>query len=355
MPRNGNGTFSFGASSWNPAINGNAATAPDWNALRTDISNGLTQSVSRDGQSPMTGNLPMGGNRITNLGQASDDNDALRRAQIIKGTDIASAAALAVPIEGSLFDVTGTTAITSISDVYPGRVVILRFMDSLTLTNSANLILPTGSNISTNAGDIATFVNTEFGIWACLNYQTYSTDFQVWGSQPLGVPFPVMYEAVEPPNDSPSYRYIKLTINDDYNDGVLISQTQTGTFPEIEATAVISLEASPLNGETVILSNTEQTFFRPGVSGFRQGFLNASHTHTGTTVSAGAHIHTFQVGSILVPGAGGLEGGSGREYVNSTANTGSSGAHTHTFTTNANGGVETRPRNVGATYYMRIL
>lgn len=69
-----------------------------------------------------------------------------------------------------------------------------------------------------------------------------------------------------------------------------------------------------------------------------------SHTHTGTTNSAGSHNHELnrrQLGgpagntAFTVPSSG-----------DTTYNTPSAGAHTHSFTTAATGGTETRPRNV---------
>lgn len=356
MPRNGSGTFVPPPSSWNPAINGNAAGATDWNALLNDIANGVTQSVSRDGQSPMTGPLSLAGNRITNVGQASDDNDALRRAQIIKGEDIASSASLPIPIEGAMFDVTGATTITSLSDVFPGRLVVLRFIESLTLTHSASLALPTGGNIKTEAGDLAIFVNTEFGKWAVISYQRFAQGIEVWGSQPIGVPFPLwgnLTGVTEPPANSPFFRYVKLTASDGYNAGILINQSVSGTAPNITAVAQISLPESPMNGTVIPLINTERIFLRPGNSGNRENGLIESHTHTGATSSNGDHSHT--VASARSEGVGPISNAQGSEPVGRITSTGSAGLHSHTFTTAGTGGAETRPRNIGATYYMRIL
>lgn len=361
MPRNGNGTYSPVPSSWNPAINGNAATAPDWNALLTDISNALTQSVSRDGQSPMTANLSMGGNRIINVGQPVDDNDALRRAQVVKGADLASAATLGIPIEGSLFDVTGTTTITSLSDVYPGRTVLLRFTGVLTLTNSANLRLPTGSNIRTAAGDIGAFVNTSFGVWACYTYQEFiPAGNQPWLNQPIGVPFPIWDHLAGvpiPPTDSSRFRYIRLGADDDYNDGVLINQSMSGTYPNVIATAQISLEASPMNGQVVPLINTERTFLRPGASGVREANTFLAHTHAITVENAGEHRHWVSPPYSNNPNNGGntVSGNDGSSEPIVAYLTDPSGVHSHGASASESGGEETRPNNRGATMYMRIL
>ena len=67
MSRNGSGTYSLPVNSWNPATNGVSATPADWQSLIDDVEAALTQSVSKDGQTTMTGNLPMGGFKLTGL------------------------------------------------------------------------------------------------------------------------------------------------------------------------------------------------------------------------------------------------------------------------------------------------
>lgn len=92
-----------------------------------------------------------------------------------KGADVASAAALALGDDGNYFDITGTNAITSINSKGVGSVVRLHFDDALTLTHHAtDLILPGGANITTAAGDEATFVEYASGDWRCTNYQKAS-------------------------------------------------------------------------------------------------------------------------------------------------------------------------------------
>jgi|GEM_PF-5023099 len=168
MPRNGSGTFSLVNNGWNPAINGNAATAADWQTLANDIASALTQSLSNDGQTPMIGALNMGGFPISAVGAPSGNGNALRWEQLTKGPDIASAAALPIPNEGALFDVTGTTTITSFSGSYPGRIVYLRFMAAPILTNSASLVMLQGKDLRPFPNEVYAFCNTAPGIWACV-------------------------------------------------------------------------------------------------------------------------------------------------------------------------------------------
>lgn len=88
-----------------------------------------------------------------------------------KGADVASANALTLGTDGNYFDITGTTAITSIGTLGVGTVVKLHFDAALTLTHHAtDLILPSGANITTAAGDEAEFVEYASGDWRCTSY-----------------------------------------------------------------------------------------------------------------------------------------------------------------------------------------
>jgi len=93
-----------------------------------------------------------------------------------KGADASSATALVVG-DGSVFDVTGTTTITSIDAAknYAGRVVLLQFDGALTFTNNTTTLkLPGNANITTAAGDLALMVSEGSDNWRCAVYTKYS-------------------------------------------------------------------------------------------------------------------------------------------------------------------------------------
>ncbi len=98
-----------------------------------------------------------------------------------KGSDVASGAALTLG-DGNYFDITGTTTITSIATKGVGTAVKLHFDGALTLTHHAtDLILPSGVNITTAAGDEAEFTEYATGDWRCTNYQKASGEAVVSG------------------------------------------------------------------------------------------------------------------------------------------------------------------------------
>ena len=104
------------------------------------------------------------------LGGDLDCNGA--QIQWSKGADVASATALVLLTDGNYFDVTGTTTITSMNTTGgAGTLIKLHFDGALTLTHHAtDLILPSGANITTAAGDEAEFIEYASGDYRCTNY-----------------------------------------------------------------------------------------------------------------------------------------------------------------------------------------
>lgn len=87
-----------------------------------------------------------------------------------EGDAIASATTINLDAAtGNFLHVTGTTAITTVT-LGQGRDRTVVFDGALTLTNGANLILPTGANITTAAGDVAVFRGDGAGVTRCVAY-----------------------------------------------------------------------------------------------------------------------------------------------------------------------------------------
>jgi hypothetical protein len=90
--------------------------------------------------------------------------------------DVASATTCAIGAAASNYvRITGTTTITGLGTVASGIYRDVVFAGALTLTyNATSLILPTGANITTAAGDTAGFVSEGSGNWRCLWYSRAS-------------------------------------------------------------------------------------------------------------------------------------------------------------------------------------
>ena len=122
-----------------------------------------TSAVATQITTAISGYLPLTGGSLSG---------ALNEA---KGTSIASASTTNIgAATGNLIHITGTTTITAFDTVQAGTTRKVIFDDILTLThNATSLILPGGSNITTDAGDSALFVSEGSGNWKCMFYQKY--------------------------------------------------------------------------------------------------------------------------------------------------------------------------------------
>jgi hypothetical protein len=159
-----------------------------------------------------------------------------------RGTDLASASTVLLPATGGgVFLVTGTTTVTGISTGSGGRRVSLRFAGALTLTHSANLILPGAVNITTAAGDVADFINDAVqdatgSNWRCVNYRRAN------GTSVVSVP-------LWQPAKTTSYTATTADSN-----GFIY-------FGPLTATATLSLPAAAtMTGQTLSITNSSADF-----------------------------------------------------------------------------------------------
>jgi hypothetical protein len=104
------------------------------------------------------------------LREDGDGSCSWQAADIIKGGDIASASPLVIDTDGSYFNVTGTAGFAAMT-VAADRQFTLQFDGALTMTHHAtNLDLPSEANITTAAGDVATFQSTGANTVQCISY-----------------------------------------------------------------------------------------------------------------------------------------------------------------------------------------
>ncbi len=83
-----------------------------------------------------------------------------------KGADIASASSITPGTDGNYYDITGTTAITSIGTRDPGDTIILQFDGNLVLTHSTGVINLRGLvNLDTVKGTVIGLISEGSGEW----------------------------------------------------------------------------------------------------------------------------------------------------------------------------------------------
>jgi len=135
----------------NPVVTGTVISSTAFNATIQDIAAGLSNAVTRDGQSPATGNLPMGGNKITGLAAPTAAGDALAF-----GSD---ATVANLSMTGSARRITGDFSNATVSS----RVF---FQTASAASNSFVQVAPTSDLLA--SGFVATNV-TPLGVGASLD------------------------------------------------------------------------------------------------------------------------------------------------------------------------------------------
>jgi len=138
----------------------------DVDTVQTFMQSGITTDLSGDSSPQLGGFLDANGNYM----------------QTEKGADIVSASPLVITTVGDYFDVTGTTDFAAMT-VAADRQFTLQFDGILTMTHHAtNLDLPGEANITTAAGDVATFQSTGSNTVQCICYTRASGEPIVGGA-----------------------------------------------------------------------------------------------------------------------------------------------------------------------------
>ena len=104
MPFDGTGIYNPPAAPAFPAVGGTVIQAEYYNAVIRDIAAGLTNALKRDGQGPWTGSQNAGGQKLTQLGLGTLDNDAVTlkqlRDMVAAGTGTIATNTIVAPASG---------------------------------------------------------------------------------------------------------------------------------------------------------------------------------------------------------------------------------------------------------------
>jgi hypothetical protein len=219
---------------------------------------------------------------------------------------------------------------------------------------------------SDSAGQGASLVSMESGptVEAAVLARALQTDFAAlsdnvkWLGTPVGETLALptnLTGIVAPPTDNASFRYILLTAGEsgvgEYNETILTGETVTGSAPLVVATAVINLAASPINGLTVNLLNSEGRYIKPGTSsGTASNDQMQQITGNLTRNQASGEEIASQSGAlnhVSASSAIGYTSGSTQNRVSQTTFDSASSP-------NARTGTATDVKNIQYTHYMRI-
>jgi len=151
----------------------NATTITQGDDLMFTAGTGITCETTADGTVTITNTVADTTNDVVDdtspqLGGFLDANGNYMQTE--KGADIVSASPIVITTVGDYFDVTGTTNF-AVMTVAADRQFTLQFDGVLTMTHHAtNIDLPGEANITTAAGDVATFQSTGSNTVQCINY-----------------------------------------------------------------------------------------------------------------------------------------------------------------------------------------
>lgn len=285
MPYNGTGTYNPVASPDFPAVPATTIRSSQYNSQIQDMASALSLSLTRDGQSVATGDIPLGNHGITGLRAAAARGEAPNAGQIQDGTlhlltglvGVDAITALA-PLDLTAYAV-GQRIVFIPVGANTGDVTLnIGGLGARSVTADGTAQLPAGTlkagvvfeawydGATWQLGGLASMLNAIQAQIDALKAETPYTGTPIGG---YITPFS------PPPTNNSHFRYVLCTAGQTgaggYNEGVLTSETVTGAFPTNQATAVVSLAGSPFNGETIHLINTEGRFVG---AGSLEAFLN---------------------------------------------------------------------------------
>lgn len=322
MPFDGAGNYTLPTPA-SPAVSGAVISAAYRNTIDDDIKNALSLCLTRDGQSPPTANLPMGGYKLTGLAAGAADGQSLRFEQLYGAGQPATPAAARTNLAAAGSGLATASGLTMSTDRVLGRMTAstgaIEELDVDALTTFLN---PSFEAVLTPfAGMIAPFAlaSAPSG-WVKANGGTI-------GSAASG--------ATRANADTQTLFNLLWA---DFADAILPIQTSAGAASTRGASAAADWDA----GKRLVLPDMRGEFLR----GYDDGRgVDASRVQgSSQTQSFVDHSHAQDLSSAVSIG---LAGG-GLVYNVASATGGLTGG------ANTGGGSETRPRNVAWLYCIKL-
>lgn len=172
MSRNGSGVYSLPAG--NPVVTGTTISSTWANNTLSDIATALTNSIATDGQTAMTGNLPMGGNKITGLADGTLTTDAATVGQVATSLgNYIPTSDIGVTVQAYNANTAFTNVVQSFSKGQRGTVSALTSASTITpdfnnannfsLTLATNATLANPSNLTAGQSGVITITQDSTG------------------------------------------------------------------------------------------------------------------------------------------------------------------------------------------------
>lgn len=276
MPFNGSGTFSPLTPPY-PFVTGTSISAPDVNSVLADMAtNGLSNAVTRDGQSPLTAAWAVGGYNITGIGTLGATTLNVSGTATIGTLSVTTVAPTTLTVSGNgtiagtlgvTGALTGSSTITAATGLtvsaggatITGNSTITGTLGGLTaLTMASGLITASSSGVKFSDNTTQTTAATAYGAAGTVTATTLAASFPIGGGVNLLV------------------KAGRATIS---------GGTATVTFPAAFPTACIGVYMSTTQGggapDTVNLTST------PTTSGFSLESSDSGNNQTAMWLAVG--------------------------------------------------------------------
>ncbi len=341
MARNGSGTYVV-YTPGNPVVTGTTISSTAFNNTINDIATALTGSISADGQTPITANIPMNSHKLTGLAAPTVAGDALSYGGVVAGsTGAFTSSALGTQVIATNG---GTTTLTSTSPYY--TVFTGTFVQTLVLPDATTLTVGQQYGID-NDGSLAITVKTNGGatLWTiasgCDLYLTLTAQATAVGT------WETDYQGAQLATGKTLVVNNSVTVNG--TDGTTMTlPAVSGTLATLAGSETLTNKA--LNGSLGATTPSTVVATTIGASGLVTG---ASFQATGNAISAtGDSLEGFVAASQAFVGAINRTSGNYLPLINTgsthTWRVGvtTTGGITYTAQMNANGGLQV-PNTVG--------
>lgn len=315
-----------------------------------DIASGFNQVLKRDGGNTATANIPMGGNRFTNMGKAQSPNEALTFDQ---GRDQEHIYVATVGGTANAITLTSAAGLAATAYVAGQKV---SFIAALANTGSVSVNLDTVGAVTVKRVDGVDLQPNDILAGGMVELVHDGTNFQLGSAALNGSSGDLMVRAVAAGDviltltNAPRTGFVRL--------GEAIQNLLKADYPELNSWAsdqgypwgsdTTTFGIPPAAGYFARFAGTTAAIDPDGPrgAGTTQADMVGPHLHTGTT---DGHTHTISAGTVVTSGSGpNAAGGGASSYIDTLVKDQVIvPSATDTFTTDTlAGAVETRGKNV---------
>jgi len=365
IPRNGSGVYSLPAGTINAT--GDTILAAEWNAAFNDLGSEITASLPVSGDKGMTGDLPMGTNKITGLGVGTASTDGVTLGQVFGGVSAKGGADYTVLATdgGKVITFDGSAAIRTVTllaaaSAGDGFTVTVKKVGGgdypIVIDADGTETVDGALTLHIRDDDAAVTLRSDASNWQVIAETGSSADKAGTVKEFAGATVPQGYLLCDGSEYAEAiYVTLFAAISTTWNTG-----GETVDFfrvPDRTGRTAVGKEASA----------TRLTSAGGGVDGGVLGDTGGGETHVLVEAELAAHTHgpgtlgTDDPGTHTHPStklAGGSLGFQGSaSLAESFTASGAGGAHTHTVTTGAtaSAGSDTAHANVQPTIVMNFM